>query len=147
MKLCTLLPSLICFFAVHCSAAEPERIVTSGIKLEAHAGKGDPHPTKHRTYDVRFANTGKVNEAIEVWTYWFTGTNVTRTTLVEFPRFIPTATNGYAVELDVAPENGWAAVVRRKAGGVLAVVGSGQRFEMLARTPGAVPTEPSPRQK
>lgn len=127
--------------------AEPaklEPVVPGVLRLEAKQNKTDPHPAKKRTYNVLIKNIGSFNESIAITIYQISGETVTDTLSHNLSNFGIHYQTSYSAAMDVAPENGWVMVVKRKTGELLGVKGSAQRFETLARTPGALKEPAAP---
>lgn len=125
---------------------EPPKLETvkpTTLRLDAVPNK-DRNPAQHRSHMVWSRNTsGKLLEvAIEV--YSFKGDSVTKTMSAPEVKLSPRQSNGYPVEMDVAPENGWVVLARDKAGALIAIKGSTQKYEVLARTPGGLTGKPVP---
>jgi hypothetical protein len=129
--------------------AEPaklEPVVPGVLRLEVKQNRNDPNPFKIRTYHVNVKNIGSFTEDIAITSYQISGETVTATRTQNLRNFGTNHSTGFSVAMNVAPENGWVLVVRRKTGELLGVAGSARRFEILARTPGALKEPPAPAQ-
>jgi hypothetical protein len=151
MKLRILLPSLLCTFAVYLSADEPkpvpaklERIVPAQMRLTVVPTASDPRPSRRRTMEIRIDNNGPQAETVNVTTSWFTEGDMLRDSVRRKYTLLSREHGLYKVDSDhdgphTEKLTGWVVVVRRANGELLAVKGSPQRFETVARTPGAIP--------
>ena len=126
--------------------AEPAKLEilhATMLRLEAVPNK-DRNPSKHRSAEVWVRNIGNADEEAGVDIYAITGGVVTKTVTSPPHKHSPRTGTGHRVEMDVGPDNGWVVVLRRASGELIAVKGSAPRFEVLARTPGALPGRPAP---
>jgi len=143
MKLRILLPSLLCTFAVHLSAADLERIVPAPERYRlAITQYPAAKPSARRSIRVCLHSVGRDAKQLAINTYWIGGTP--RGVLGMVETFYTTSPDSYMeTDRDSLPQSqrieGWVVTVRDKAtGALLAVKGSTPAMETLARTPGAL---------
>jgi hypothetical protein len=113
------------------------------LRLEAVPNK-DRKPSQHRSAMVWARNKSGKHMEVAIEVYLFNGERVTRTVSSPAVKLPPGQSNGYPVEMDMAPENGWVVIARDKDGRLIAVKGSSQKFEVRARTPGGLTGKPAP---
>jgi hypothetical protein len=149
MKLFTLLPCALCAIAFPpLSAAEMEKIVPNAVQLTAEV-RQEQRPELHRAINLKFLNRGNAPEKLTITTHWFTTTgDVFKVDTFHGIQILTRTNTSTGLDSGIVPAGGriggWVIAVRRENGELLIVKASGQRFEALARTPGALPKEPGP---
>ena len=124
-------------------AAKVEPVVSGALRMEVRPEPQDRNPARHRTSRVYVENLTAFNEDLEFTTYQMMGETVTQTKKTSFSRFPSKYRTYFSVEMDVAPENGWVFMVRRKSGELLGIKASAPRFEALARRTGSFQGPPA----
>ena len=116
--------------------AKVEPMRPGGVRVDVKLDPQQRNPSKHRTYKIHISNVSSFFEDLDYVTYQFSGEKVTDVRPGSVTRVNPRFSAIITVEMDIAPENGWAFVVRRKTGDLVAIKASAQRFEALARQQG-----------